>query len=180
MGEIIQQIDVTTRRAFFLSKNLFYVKQKYSKALISREIRLFCTLCDVFVLASFHVFYILHNVLVKIKKMPKHYGGVFMNVFFWKLSGFIMGFLMMQTTAWSGDIELGEYLAQECMGCHQSHEIVGNVPIIHGLDAAYFIEAMNDYRDGFRENQTMNLVATSLSKEDVEALAAYFALQQQK
>lgn len=103
-----------------------------------------------------------------------------MNVFFWKLSGFIMGFLMMQTTAWSGDIELGEYLAQECMGCHQSHEIVGNVPIIHGLDAAYFIEAMNDYRDGFRENQTMNLVAMSLSEEDVEALAAYFALQQQK
>ena len=80
--------------------------------------------------------------------------------------------------AWSSDLELGEYLAQSCLGCHQAKEIVGTIPIIHGLDEEYFIEAMYDYRDGFRENNVMMSVATSLSDEDVEALAAWFAIQE--
>ncbi|HCJ61081.1 MAG: hypothetical protein DBW67_02610 [SAR116 cluster bacterium] len=80
--------------------------------------------------------------------------------------------------AWSADLELGEYLAQDCLGCHQAQEVVGTIPIIHGLDAEYFIEAMYDYRDGFRENNVMMSVATSLSDEDVEALAAWFAIQE--
>jgi Cytochrome c553 len=80
--------------------------------------------------------------------------------------------------AWSADLELGEYLAQSCLGCHQAKEIVGTIPIIHGLDEEYFIEAMYDYRDGFRENNVMMSVASSLSDEDVEALAAWFAIQE--
>jgi Cytochrome c553 len=53
----------------------------------------------------------------------------------------------------AADLELGAYLAQDCLGCHQAEAHVGTIPIIHGLEQDYFIEAMYDYRDGLPGKQ---------------------------
>ena len=76
-----------------------------------------------------------------------------------------------------GDVEYGEYLAQQCLACHQLHEAPAGIPSIGGLPADYFAEAMDEYKLAIRENITMRNIALSLGDEEIEALAAYYELQ---
>ncbi|WP_282608982.1 c-type cytochrome [Pelagibius sp. Alg239-R121] len=99
----------------------------------------------------------------------------------WRLGAISMlplAFAMAEASA--QDLELGEYLAQECTSCHQPQQEDSGIPSFHRLDQAEFIEAMADYRDGFRENHAMEMVARSFSDEDIAALAAWFAAQKSK
>lgn len=78
-----------------------------------------------------------------------------------------------------GDPEYGEYLVQECTACHVA-DGAGGVPPIDGIAPGYFRLAMIEYADGTRDNAVMVSVARSLGDEELAALAAWFATQQEK
>ena len=81
-----------------------------------------------------------------------------------------------------GDIERGAALAETCLGCHG---IVGyrnaypsyRVPKLGGLDENYIVIALNGYKNETRGHATMQAQAATLSDQDMQDLAAYFASQ---
>lgn len=71
---------------------------------------------------------------------------------------------------------LGEYLSAECVTCHQlSGSVAGGVPAIVGLPEQAFVDALEAYKTGKRDNPVMRNIAARLSQDDMAALAAYFA-----
>lgn len=73
-----------------------------------------------------------------------------------------------------GDVEYGEYLGSECKTCHQTSGSDDGIPSIVGLPTEDFATAMHAYREKFRENPVMQIVAGRLDDEEIAALAAYF------
>ena len=74
-----------------------------------------------------------------------------------------------------GDRALGEYLAGECVGCHQvTGQANGALPSIIAWPEDQFIAVMQSYKNKDRENQIMQTLAGRLSASEIEALAAYF------
>lgn len=74
-----------------------------------------------------------------------------------------------------GDIALGEYLASECVTCHQaSGRTIGGVPPIVGYAPPLFVDAMQAYKTKQRDNKVMQTFAGALSDDEIRALAAYF------
>src|SRR5512134_2986027 len=74
-----------------------------------------------------------------------------------------------------GDRAFGEYLASECVACHQRTGQYAGIPPIVGWPHEVFVEVMNEYRHKKRQNPVMQTIAARLSDEEVAALAAYFA-----
>lgn len=77
--------------------------------------------------------------------------------------------------ALSNDMEWGEYLAGECATCHGASPGAGSVPGLYGIDSAYIVRALLEYRSGIRSNSTMGSVAEALGDEEVAVLAHYLA-----
>jgi cytochrome c553 len=73
------------------------------------------------------------------------------------------------------DIELGRYLAAECMACHRAAAAGGAIPSIFGMDEARFAETISAYRDRRLPNPVMQNIASRLADEEIAALARYFA-----
>jgi cytochrome c len=77
--------------------------------------------------------------------------------------------------AHAGDRELGAYLSNECVGCHQiSGHVTGGVPRITGWPEDHFVAVMNSYKERLRENPIMQTIAGRLADDEIAALAAYF------
>ena len=70
---------------------------------------------------------------------------------------------------------------QMCEGCHgipdyrTAYPEVYSVPKLGGQGAAYLAKALHDYKSGARKHPTMIGIAASLSDQDIEALAGYYA-----
>jgi cytochrome c len=75
----------------------------------------------------------------------------------------------------AADVEYGAYLAQECTSCHSKNSNSSGIPHIAGLPMDYFIQTLSWYKEGTRENATMQTIARSLDDEQIAALAAYYA-----
>lgn len=97
------------------------------------------------------------------------------------LAAAILGLAVTTTAARAdGDVEAGRYKAQTCLGCHGIPDY-GNVypsyrvPKLGGQHAEYIMAALEAYKDGQRSHPTMHAQATTLSTEDMEDIAAYFA-----
>jgi cytochrome c len=73
-----------------------------------------------------------------------------------------------------GDLEYGEYLASECMTCHREKGGDEGIPLIHGMDRVSVITALQAYREKYRDNSVMQMVAGRLSDDEIAALAVYF------
>ncbi|MFK8082351.1 MAG: hypothetical protein AB8B97_18855 [Granulosicoccus sp.] len=73
------------------------------------------------------------------------------------------------------DAEYGEYLAGECLGCHQAGSDAGGVPPIHKLTPDYFVFALLEYQNGARSNRVMQTVTGALGAEEMAALIAVFS-----
>ena len=73
-----------------------------------------------------------------------------------------------------GDPEYGEYLASECMTCHQSSGANDGIPAITGWPAEDFAVAMHAYKQKLRPHPVMQMMAGRLSNEEIAALAAYY------
>jgi len=72
------------------------------------------------------------------------------------------------------DQEYGEYLAGECLTCHQLGDSSGRVPTIHNLTTDYFIHALLEYQSGTRANRVMQSISSALGMEEIAALSAVF------
>ena len=73
-----------------------------------------------------------------------------------------------------GDVAYGEYLATECVTCHQVDGADKGIPSITGWPSASFVTVMYAYKTKARDNQVMQLIAASLADEEIAALGAYF------
>ncbi len=77
--------------------------------------------------------------------------------------------------ALEGDLDYGKYLSSECMTCHQNNEQDAAIPNIMNKPPYELVIALYAYREGYRENQAMQLIAKRLTDEEIAALAYYFA-----
>jgi len=81
-----------------------------------------------------------------------------------------------------GDVERGAALANTCLGCHgikgyRNAYPSYRVPKLGGLDENYIVIALNGYKNETRGHATMQAQAATLSDQDMQDLAAYFASQ---
>jgi len=76
----------------------------------------------------------------------------------------------------AGDAAAGKAKAATCGICHGPNgEGTKMGPKLAGMDPGKFIQAMDDYKSGKRENPMMKGAAAQLSAEDNANLAAYYA-----
>ncbi|MGH1578859.1 c-type cytochrome [Planktotalea sp.] len=73
-----------------------------------------------------------------------------------------------------GDRDYGEYLASECLTCHQSGGTDDGIPAITHWPEEDFVIAMHAYKRKLRPHPVMQMMASRLSDEEIAALAAYF------
>jgi cytochrome c len=73
-----------------------------------------------------------------------------------------------------GDPDYGEYLASECVTCHQISGRADGIPSIVGWPRESFIRALFEYKSNIRTHQVMQNMTTNLGNEEIAALAAYF------
>lgn len=85
-----------------------------------------------------------------------------------------------QAASAEDDAALGRALAYTCLGCHgidgyRNAYPSYRVPKLGGQKSAYLIAALQGYRDGTRQHPTMAAQATSLTDEQIKAVAVYLA-----
>ena len=72
----------------------------------------------------------------------------------------------------------GRDLATSCSGCHGTlGRSASGMPTIAGLDQAYIVKQMKDFKSGARSATVMHQIAKGFNDEQIEALAAYFSMQ---
>lgn len=75
----------------------------------------------------------------------------------------------------AGDAAAGKAKATACAMCHGPEgQGTQAAPKIAGEDAAKFIQALNDFKSGKRDNPMMKAQSASLSPDDMANLAAYY------
>lgn len=76
-----------------------------------------------------------------------------------------------------GDSELakiGKDKAGMCLGCHGSNaEGRGQFPRLAGQNPDYVLQQLKNFKEGARKGGPMQGIATSLSEDDMKAIAAY-------
>ena len=79
-----------------------------------------------------------------------------------------------------GDPVAGKIKSNTCIGCHgipgyNNVYPTYHVPKVGGQNYQYLLAALAGYRDGARSHPTMEQQAHSLSDQDMQDVAAYFA-----
>jgi cytochrome c553 len=81
----------------------------------------------------------------------------------------------------AGDPQAGRQKNSMCAGCHgipgwrTAYPAVYSVPKLGGQHAEYIVAALQAYKNGERSHPSMAGIAGSLSDQDMEDLAAYYA-----
>jgi cytochrome c553 len=81
----------------------------------------------------------------------------------------------------AGDAVAGKKKTTMCIGCHgipgyrTAYPKVYNVPKIGGQHPDYLVKALKAYKTGGRSHPSMKGIAATLSTQDMEDLAAYYA-----
>lgn len=78
-----------------------------------------------------------------------------------------------------GEVGTPPEKAATCGACHGQNGkgTTPDYPNIGGQHADYLVQSLNDYRLGKRKNPIMAPFAQALSREDIDAIAAYFSKQ---
>ena len=86
----------------------------------------------------------------------------------------VAALLSAATAAWADAIE---DKASVCTACHgeKGLPLEPSIPIIWGQQEGYLYLQLRDFQKGARKDDRMTPIAQSLSKDDAQALAAYFA-----
>ena len=74
-----------------------------------------------------------------------------------------------------GDAAYGEYLATDCLTCHQASGRVDGIPAIVGWEPEFLIRALFDYKTGARQHQVMQMATSVLGDIEIASLAVYLA-----
>ena len=80
----------------------------------------------------------------------------------------------------AGDAARGKTLGYTCLGCHgvdgyKNAYPTYSVPKLSGQHPGYIVQALKAYKSGERGHGTMHAHASSMSDQDMEDIAAYFA-----
>ena len=77
----------------------------------------------------------------------------------------------------AGDAKAGRTKAQACQACHGVDGLsrIPDAPNIAGQVEGYLATQLQAFKSGARRNEAMTLVASGLSEQDIENLAAYFS-----
>ena len=81
----------------------------------------------------------------------------------------------------AGDAAAGKNKTSMCAGCHgipgyrTVYPETYQVPKLGGQHAQYIVDALKAYKAGDRKHTTMRAIAGSLSEQDMNDLAAYYA-----
>ena len=88
----------------------------------------------------------------------------------------------MNVDAAGGDAKKGEAKAGTCVACHgpQGNSVNPAWPKLAGQHAAYLAKQLKAFKSGARKDPLMAPQAMTLSEEDMDNLAAYFAAQKAK
>ena len=92
------------------------------------------------------------------------------------LSGIALGLMTQMSHA--ADYEAGKQKATGvCAHCHGNNGISSSdqIPNLQGQKADYLKSALKAYQEGTRKAPIMNNMATNLSEQDIDNLAAYFS-----
>lgn len=97
----------------------------------------------------------------------------------------LLSLLTVATTQAAGDAEKGKISSFTCTGCHgipgyNNVNPIYHVPKVGAQNAEYIEAALKAYRSGERKHPTMSAQAESLSDEDIQNIAAYFASVERK
>jgi len=91
-----------------------------------------------------------------------------------------IGLLATPSLLAQGDAAAGQAKASLCAACHGND---GNSPLamnpkLAGQNAKYLLKQLQDFKSGARVGTTMSAMVLSLSDEDMQDLAAWYASQQ--
>lgn len=80
----------------------------------------------------------------------------------------------------AGDVERGRRLGYTCLGCHGIANYKNvyptySVPKLVGQHPEYIVAALKEYKNQERSHATMHAQAVSLSDQDMQDIAVYFA-----
>ncbi len=87
--------------------------------------------------------------------------------------------LSLAATAATAEVAVPEKAAA-CAACHGeggAKPIAPTYPVLAGQYANYLEHSLHEYQDGRRKNAVMAAQAAALSKQEIKALARYFATQ---
>lgn len=87
--------------------------------------------------------------------------------------------LLASGSVLAGDPAAGQVKSKVCAACHgaDGNSASAEFPRLAGQYEDYLVKALADYKSGARKNPIMAPLAASLSKRDMEDLAAYYAGQ---
>ncbi|MGF1476674.1 MAG: cytochrome P460 family protein [Geminicoccaceae bacterium] len=85
--------------------------------------------------------------------------------------------LLISPAAIAADVEAGKEVASTCAACHGENgiSVADDIPNLAGQKEAYLAAQLEQFRDGSRENASMNAIAAQLSDGDIANVAAYYA-----
>lgn len=89
-------------------------------------------------------------------------------------------FLILAPQAWTGaNSQHGQTLASQCVACHGEKGQGANPiwPKLAGQNANYLYQQMLLFKQGRRQNASMNALMLPLSDQDIADLSAYYAAQ---
>ena len=94
-----------------------------------------------------------------------------------KLTLALAATVMMASPAFAGDAAAGKGKSMMCAACHGTAGIsaVPMYPNLAGQKEAYLAKQLKDFKSGKRNDPTMKGMVASLSDEDMDNLAAYYA-----
>lgn len=100
----------------------------------------------------------------------------------WTIVAAAMALMLTGNAHADGNAQAGSQKARMCETCHGKggYTQTGKFPILAGQHESYLIQALKDYRSGQRKNSIMESMASHLSDQDIQDLAAYFSSQKSR
>jgi cytochrome c553 len=85
--------------------------------------------------------------------------------------------LAVQSADAAGSVKAGRDKAQKCEACHglDGTSRLPEAPNLAGQVVPYLIGQLQAFKSGARKNDVMSVMAATLSPQDIEDLAAYYA-----
>jgi cytochrome c553 len=92
-----------------------------------------------------------------------------------------LGLVLSQAALAGGNADAGKAkAAQMCAACHSadgSKPTSAQYPVLAGQYYDYIVRALSDYKAGKRTNPIMKGLASALSEQDIDNVAAWFSSQ---
>jgi cytochrome c553 len=96
--------------------------------------------------------------------------------------GFLTILMSYGTSLAAGDPVAGKEKSASCAACHgaDGNSVNPEWPKLAGQHAGYIVKQLTYFKDGERVNETMKGMASNLTEQDREDLAAYYSSQKVK